>query len=226
MKINWNELKKIDDPAERSEYIQAIIRSCAPDDPIFLTDCLIRAGAEGVYVLMELATQEKDALMNGSEVMKWKIQVLCDEWGHKPMQGDSTYKINKRSLKRNGKAIPAHEINTAILDGTYTELFEPKRWYPIDKKGCIECTFTDAAAFINIWGVHPVTKRPCMFNKRKETSGEPLDYDGTRFGVQVKKENLGKKHVHYWRYMEADKERYDGLPKLDKPNSSERGNTN
>jgi hypothetical protein len=67
-----------------------------------------------------------------------------------------------------------------------------------------------------------------MFNKRKQTSGEPLDYDGTRYGEQVKTENLGKKHVHYWRYMEMTKEDYDKLPKLkkpDKPSAPEAGDT-
>ncbi|MCP4548681.1 MAG: hypothetical protein GY835_19665 [bacterium] len=201
MDIDWVALKKEENPIERSKMIQGWINRCTPNDPIFLSDCILRGSSIGLYVLEELAAAENRAIQTRGEPMLWNIFVICDKWGKEPLPGETVFKINKKSLKHaNGDIIPPGERNLAIIDGSYEELFEDHRPYVVDDKGCIQCSFTDAGHFLNLWGVHAKTNRAMVPHKKK--SPEPVDHpDG------------GQQFEYNWLYKEMTKDMYEALPK-------------
>jgi hypothetical protein len=198
-----DEISIIQDINEKNRRINALIASCPPDDPIFLSDLIVmtkggnsRAAQE---ILIALDANEKGS-RHPRKPMVWKIQVLRDEWGNIPNPGEQIYKKNKLPLfQSDGKPYPPNYFNTAMITGRYHEEFEEKVPYEVDEKGCIECSFTDAGHFLEQWGIHPnghqITRKP-------EHSTEPVRTS----------EDGQKLHVWYHRYKEMTKESYAKLP--------------
>lgn len=201
MEIDWNTLDKKADILRKADYVEEVIAQCTPGNPLFLSDPIVKGGAEGAIVLKALAEHEesdKDALI---PPMKWKILVMRDEWGNVPNPGDRVYKVNKINThkKGTGKTVSARERNLAIMDGSYSKIFEQRTEYIVDEKGCIEAPFTDAGHFLWTRGVHPKSNRP--ITTYRATSSEPvLAPDGNML------------HIHYWLYKEATPEVYEKLP--------------
>lgn len=203
MHIDFDRITEKQNVNEQSDMIQTWIAACEDDDPIYLSDCLVRASGKGGVVLLELGEQEKRSANGFGTPMKWRLLVIRDEWGHVPKPGETVKKINKRSLKRrDGSVIPLGEREAAMNDGSYSKLYEEIVEYPVDEKGCIECTFTDAGYFLSQYGIHGKSNR--AITTKKEMSTEPADYP-----------KGGKRHVHYWRFKEVDREQYENLPYRD-----------
>lgn len=199
MDINWDVLQTAQGAQQRSDRVREMLARCEPGDPVFLSDCIVKAATVAPPVMLELAEREDEDLKARQDPMLWKILVLKDEWGNQPNPGDVVVKVNKRPLKRGAKYISSTERNIAMMDGSYEDKFENRIEYVIDEKGCIECSFTDAVHFLHLWGVHLRSGR--TMTTKNELSTEPHDAPGDR-----------KLHVHYWRYMEQTKESYDALP--------------
>ena len=210
MEIDWNGLAKISDIYDKTVMVDGVIAKCEKDDPIFLSDCIVRGGAAGSTVLKSLALQEEKALKERRDPMLWKIYVIRDEWGNVPNPGEPVYKVNKSDLKRGDKLVSGNEMNVAMMDGSYSEQFEDRRPYEIDEKGCIECSFTDAGSFLQTRGMHAKSNRP--MTTYKSPSSEPV------------KAPDGKMHlIHYYLYREITKEAYENLPKRAKSNKPKVG---
>ena len=203
MEIDWLTVRNTRSVEERSQAILEMISACTPGDPVFLSDCIVKAGNEGAHVLMELEALETKALVSRTAPMTWKILCLKDEWGKPPKPGSKIVKVAPTGFKRrDGKMVGSEERNVAILDGSYAEKFEIRTEYIVDEKGCIECSFTDAGYFLRRWGVHPKSNRTMI--TYPETSREPVDYPNGEPGE--------KRHCHYWRYKEMSKDAYEKLP--------------
>ena len=200
MEINWDVLRLAQGTRARSERVSEMLDKCTdPADPIFLSNCIIKAATEAPPVMIEMAAREDERLKARQDPMLWKILVLRDEFGNIPNPGDVVVKVNKKPMKRGTKPISSKERNMAILDGSYSEKFENRIEYVVDEKGCIECSFTDAVHFLNLWGVHLKTGR--TMTTKKEHSTDPCEAPGGRM-----------LHVHYYRYMEQTRESYNLRP--------------
>lgn len=209
--VNWTTLRSIDNEEEKIKYVRGLIAQCGDHDNIFLSDVILRGGAEGVFVARELENQERTRLMSGRKPMTWKIKVLKDEWGNVPQPGDIVKKKTAKPPKKpNGKYYTSDERNMSMVAGTYEQDFFDVREYEVDEKGCIECSFTDAGYFIKMFGVHARSGRP--INTRRELSTEP-----------VKSPNGGMLHVHYWRYKEVPLEDWSKMEKIASSSGKKRG---
>jgi hypothetical protein len=213
MDIDWQLIKKSNSVLERSNIVRDAIAACKPGDNIFLSECIVRAAQEGVYVLMELAQLEERALRTRQPPMTWKLLCLKDEWGDVPQPGDKIVKIEPiNTHTADGKLVKPMERNIALNNGTYSDDFENRIEYTVDEKGCIECSKTDAVYFLNRYGIHPKSRRPIGTGGRKEFSTEPvLRADGQ------------KMHLHFRRFMEMTNEAYEKLPPREPSKEPKRG---
>jgi len=203
MEIDWNGLQKISEIEKKSKMVDEIVAGCEPGDPIYLSDCIVRGGADGAIVLMSLAEQEEFAKSEMLTPMMWRLLVIRDEWDNVPNPGDIVYKVTMKPLKKGSgnatKAISSGARNLAKMDGSYSEQFETRRPYIVDEKGCILCSFTDAGYFLHTRGMHSKSNRP--MTTQKSPSAEPVLAPD------------GKMHlVHYYLYKEITAEAYEKLP--------------
>ena len=213
MKLDYDILMGKPDILAKSKYVDEVIAGCEPGDPLFLSDAIVRGGREGSTVLYGLALQEEKALLERKEPMLWKLLVIQDEWGDIPQPGDIVYKVNKKSLKRGKKLISSNELNVAKMDGSYDKLFEERRPYVVDAKGCIECSFTDAGHFLQTRGKHSVSNRP--ITTQRDISTERFETPDGR-----------QRHIHYWLYREITKKEYETLPDRKPEKDKYKGNSN
>jgi hypothetical protein len=204
----YDELSNVHDVNELSRRINNLISNCPKDDPIFLSDAILQIrsgnnnGAQEVFIALE-ANEKAGSWDN--KPMTWKILVIRDEWNNIPNPGEKVVKVNKKPfVQADGKPYPPNYLNTAIATGRYAEEFETRKEYIVDEKGCIECPFTDAVHFLNLWGIHP--RGGHQITLKPELSSEPVRFidDGSEDGQKL--------HVWYHRYMEMTKESYAKLP--------------
>ena len=192
-----------------------ITEECDGTEPPFLSDLILNIDKGGQAIMIALGAREIQDMQKPDEYrFKWKIQVLCDEWGNKPQQGDVVTRVAMKNLyKREGIPTSGKEISRSKVDGSYSKRFEDRYDYVVDDKGCVECGFTAASYFLNVYGVHAVTKY--SLTTKPELSGGPSKApDGQML------------HVHYWRYKEMNAAMYEALPKLKKADVEKRGLAN
>ena len=203
--FDWASLAKYVDHDSKKAYVKEWLDACPSDDPIFLSDVIVRATAEGLPVMIDLADRETEARTMGIDPQKWTILSVRDEWGNVLGEGDEVIKVNK---VQGNSTTP--ERNTAILDGSYSKKYERRVPYPLDVKGCFTASFTDAVYFLLNYGIHG--KSGLTMTNKRETSGEPMDTP-----------NGGKLAKWYWRFREVDGEMYANLPKRGKRTKRLRG---
>ena len=207
-----NEVLGSRDEDEIDKKVDLILAECSKTEPPFLSDLIIGADNGGQPILMGLGAREANELeMSDTDRFRWRIQVLCDEWGNKPIQGEFVERVIQQNLyKKEGKPVPATDLSRAKRDGSYAAKYERRVRLEIDEKGCITCGFTSASILLNTLGVHAVTGYAMPHNK-PEHSGDVLTTP-----------NGDKLHAWYWRYKEMDSKMYDALPKIGKLDITEK----
>jgi hypothetical protein len=212
MRVDLSKLRQCNNEDEIDQVVTEILNKCSPKDPPLISE-LILGAAEGAQPLLiklaDLYENERD--LDDEELarlrFRWKIQVLCDEWGNKPVPGEEIVIKMQKSLYKHGKPIGGNVLSAAKMRGSYEDEYVKKIKYKIDEKGCVEVGYRDAVHLINNWGVHPQTGY-AICRKEERSSGPVKTKDG------------GMLHVCYWRYREVplvDKNitTYDQLPKIE-----------
>ena len=160
------------------------------DDVAYISDAIISDGA------CELLMAE----LRRDQTPKYKLKVLCDEWGQMVKPGDIVRRRYSNPLTIDGKLITSTTINHWMRQGIYDEKMYYYKNYIVDEKGCITCTCEDAEIFLMTWGVHGISDY--KISSHVDEHSEPI------------KTKDGFKSVHYWRYKEVDAEMYEALPLL------------
>lgn len=189
-----------------------IMDECAKSEPPFLSDLILNIDKGGQPIMIALgAREQKELQMQDKDRFRWKIKVLCDEWGNKPQPGTIVTRVVMKGLyKRDGIPTSSKGMSRAKVDGSYSSRFEDRYDYEVDDKGCIECGFTAAGYFLNVYGVHSVTGYS-LTTKLEHSTGPSKAPDGKML------------HVHYWRYKEMDAAMYEAEPKIKKRDAALRG---
>ncbi len=202
--------------------IDNFLDSCTADNPPFLSDLIANPDTGGIAVSIALEARLLEMGRSGQDIFKWKIQVLCDEWGNKPQPGDFvTVKHQKNIYKKPGKPTPGHEMNRAKIDGSFEKKFRNVVKYEVDKKGCISVGRDDATYFIQAYGVHPDTNFAMPHGKPQNTIGRDRQQELSQRPQNTPSGDM--MHVWYWRYKEIEKDAYEKLPNLKKDGSQKRG---
>lgn len=188
--------------------IKEIIEECDYDDPPYYSDIRANYDNGGSFLNEHLGQL---AARNGGRKHKWKVRVLCGEYGEKPKPGDIVRRPTMPEYKNfntgntDGIMYGTRTRNASLAAGTYEEDFMEFNEYVLDEKGCFDCEFEDMGYFIGVYGVHGKSGRPLGRTAiGRQFSEEP-----------VRTPDGQMKHVHYWRYTEVDKEQYEALPVLD-----------
>lgn len=204
-RFEFLDYENIKSASARRSHIFDFMEKCASDDAVYLSDLIARKDTAGGAVLAQLGERQADAMRDGFDTMKWKIKVLCDEWGNQLGPGDKIEKRIQLPLKdkKTGNMIKPREMSMAKLDGSYNKRFTRVKEFVVDNKGCITCGFEDAVSFLNLNGVHGMTGG--TMTTKPQQSTEPLDCP-----------NGQKLHKHHWRYKEVDADQYTALPKTKK----------
>jgi len=205
--LDFERIAEVRDAESQSDLIKTMLD---PNDPPYLSDVVIRAGGHGQPVLIELADMESEAKDDRVTPMLWKLFCIRDKWGNAVEPGDVVKKINKKPLVKNGRVVSSGDINVAMMDGSYEEKYLRIKDYPVDEKGCIECSFTDAVHFLNTNGIHGKTNRTMI--RSREFSDEPVNAP-----------NGQKLHAWNWLFKEVDAATYAALPKLENTKRPKRG---
>jgi len=197
---------------EIDRKVAAIIAECERTEPPFLSDLILGISDGGQAIMIGLGDREKRELeMQDGDRFRWKIKVLRDEWGNKLQPGDVVERVVMKGLyKRDGIPVASTEMSRAKVDGSYKDRFENRYRYTVDDKGCVECGFTAAGYFLNVYGVHAIT-------------GYSLTTKPVHSTEPSKAPNGQMLHVWYWRYSETDAAMYDALPKIKKSDDPKRG---
>jgi hypothetical protein len=194
MRVDLSRLVGLDNHRKINVALDSIIsESIAKDDPIFFSDLLVNW--QDSYILVSALMEDEEA--------KYKLLVLCNEWGEKVYPGDKVRRKHKRPLVRDGVPTPAKTLNQWKAQGIYDQKRYTYTTYLVDEKGCITVSAEDCEYFLRRWGIHSI-------------SGHRLSvYTEKTSGDKAKDPVTGeKKFVHYWRYKEMTPEMYADLPKL------------
>lgn len=220
VQIDLVEVKRIAYNArDLNAYIDSVLSSCAPDDPPYLSDLLVRIRGGGQPVLIALENKYNyDRNMPEENRFHWHLKVNYDEWGNKVSPGD--FVVHRESLKlfhRPGVPMTSAEVDEEKRDGTFEQRRIKKTPYKVDEKGCIKCEFTHSMYFLIVFGIHG--KSGAKLSKHPyETSG------GARGdGEPIKAPNGDKLHCWYYRYKEVDKAQYAELPIIEVNDDPKRG---
>lgn len=206
-KIKFSEIQTLTSDEGVKQWLKDTLSKFTPDDPPSLSDCIANYHVGAAPLVVHLAATDEEYAQRGLPRFRWKIEVLCDEWGNKPKPGDVINRMHKRKYEHKpGQPIPGSELSAMKMDGRYEEELIYYTPFTVDDKGCIDCGFHDAMHFISLWGVHPGNNR--SLTAKKPTSGSPV-YDPYN-------PDAAPKHVHYHRYKEADAKRYESLPSVKK----------
>lgn len=187
---------------ELGNLLDEIVKSYPLDDPPFLSDALAKIYSGGYYLIKKLG----DLWENRKERHhRWKIRILCDEWGTPPKPGDIVRRWTSKNRRDNvGQLVRNVVRNASIAAGTEKEDFYNCTEFVVDEKGCIECEFDDAMYFLNVYGIHSRSKRALNPQYTKAKSREPV----------VDRNDGQSKYIHYHRHMEVDARQYAALPVL------------
>lgn len=211
-KLNRDNFKNIEDTTARMAAALQELAQFEPRDPPYLSDIFVNLNDGGQAALVALEHHDRAQRMrSGGQPFIWTVQVRRDEWGNVPSPGDKVVRkvpINRKNLDY--QPVRSSVLNSAMVDGSFSEKFEDIREFEVDSKGCISCMFDDAGYFLFNWGVHHKTNRGMC--GKQEYSTEPVGAP-----------NGNKLHVHYWRYSEVDADDYKKLPKRDKSPRGKRG---
>jgi len=198
------EIRTARDETETQSMCAEFLRRCVKAGELpFLSDLIIdvERGAQPVLVALE-RWEIEEPKRSDDERLRWKIQVLRDEWGNVPQPGDTvTRRVLKNLYLRDGIPASSADMSRAKINGTFAQDYEEHYTFRVDDKGCISCGFTTAANLLNTYGIHSDTRRP--ITKKQELSGAPSQAP-----------NGDLLHVHYWRYREVRREEYEALPSL------------
>jgi len=201
---------------ELGPLFNEMFHNCPLDDPPPIGDNLVQMSYGGQEVMSELGGRfEEDNLssLTVEDRLRWKIQILKDEWGNKPRPGDVLVRrIQKKPKDRKGNMVGGDQLSADMRMGNYDEKWIRKVNYQVDEKGCITCTFDAAVFFLNTRGIHYKTRRPVGTTIHPEYSTEP-----------VKAPSGEMLHVHYWLYTEVDKKAWAALPKIEENKKPKRG---
>ena len=197
---------------EIDRKVASIMAECEKTEPPFISDLIVGISDGGQAIMKALGDRElRELEMQDGDRFRWKIKVLCDEWGNAPQPGDAVERVVMKGLyKRDGVPVGSTVMSRAKVDGSYSDRFENRYKYVVDDKGCVECGFTAAGYFLNVYGVHSITGYS-LTTKLEHSGGPSKAPDGQML------------HVHYWRYKEMDKAMYEALPKLKKDDNPKRG---
>ncbi len=192
------------DAKELKDFIASEFKRGGPSDPPYLSQCLVAFNQGGVLVMEALALRyEKDRKLPDNMRLRWKLLVLCDEWGNPPIPGEIVYRREQLPLEHErGKPLTSEEINIDKMNGVYEDKWVRKVPYTIDEKGCITVEFEDTSFFLTVYGVHGKSGAAISIHK-KEHSSDVVDTPGGQ-----------KLHAWYWRFKEQDAEMYAKLPKI------------
>jgi len=214
MRIDFSVFNTYNTKEALHDYCEKIARNMDFDDPICLSDCLAGHDDGGQLLRIKIAEYDSECTFLQIPRPTWRIKVIRDEWGNPPNPGDKIGRRYKRPLtkERNGETIPysGDELSKMIAMGTYEQKFHTYKYFTVDEKGCIECTFHDAIYFLNLWGIHFSTGM--RLTSKEEHSTEPVECpDGQ------------ERHVWYWRYKECPNDIYNKLPILEASDEPKRG---
>jgi hypothetical protein len=209
-KINFAEINQAASQGREvaEALIDEIISGCDLDDPPYLSDVLAHPKG-GPLVQIRLGME---ANSRSGKRFRWKIKVLCNEYGEPPKVGDTVTRTIRepRQIYSNlneHTLISTGDMNTATTAG-YGSDYHTVIPFLVDEKGCIECEFDDAVYFLHGYGVHGRTNRVLNGQRAKRVTDEPAKMKSGPYKGQFK-------HIHYWRYQEVDQEQYEALPPLD-----------
>jgi hypothetical protein len=161
--IDFSRVTACHSEQERDLYIKEMLEWVTEDNPIYLSDILINLNNGGQIVLEYLFRLEDEARMRRIPTREFLIHVIRKRDGNKPKSGEKIIRIYKQSLykdKEQKKPYSATELSAAIRDGSYAERFEVPVPFTVDEKGCIVVGLSDAIYFLNLWGIHGITKIP------------------------------------------------------------------
>jgi hypothetical protein len=205
-KIKFSEIQTLKSDDAVKLWLRETLDKFSPDDPPLLSDCIANYHVGAAPFIVHLAADDEERAHRNLDRFRWKIEVLCDEWGQKVKPGDIVQRQHKRSFSyKPGRPIPGSELSAMKMDGRYEEELIYYTPFVVDDKGCIDCGFHDAMNFLSLYGVHP--------NGRKLTSKQPTNKSPVYDEMNP---DAPPKHVHYLRYKEADKHRYSQMPKIKK----------
>jgi len=182
--------------------IAALKREVEKAAYVCLTDALNHYNYGGAMMMERLEADNTDKAPMGTN-RKFKIFVMRDAWGNPGKPGDTvTRKIPKPLRDDSGRKLRSSTKNDMMRRGTWEKIFVTKRDFIIDNKGCIECTYEDAAWLLQEHGVNYADTSAAICGRR-EMSSQPCKAPGG-----------GMKHIWYWRYWEAPPWVYDTMPDL------------
>ena len=167
----------------------------AETDPIYFSDLLVNPN-ESMTLMLALLEDEQP---------RYRLKVLCNEYGEQVKPGDIVKRKMKRPLVRNGVPTPTATLNAWKAQGIYDMKRYTYRDYIVDDKGCITVPAKDAEYFLGRHGIHSISGMrisPYVQDKSPTKTKDPSDGQ--------------KKHVHYWRYKEMTPEMYEELPRISK----------
>jgi hypothetical protein len=203
-KISFPEISAAANAAgdELSNLLDEIVQSHPIDDPPFLSDALSKIHSGGYYLIKKMG----DLWENRKERHhRWKIRILCDEWGTPAKPGDIVRRWTSKDRRdKAGQLVRNIERNASIAAGTEKDDFFNCSEFVVDEKGCIECEFDDAMYFLNVYGIHSRSRRALNPQYTKSKSREPV----------VDRNDGQSKFIHYHRHMEVDAAQYAALPNL------------
>lgn len=192
MFLDLEGLDGINDEDKRDEKIRSILDVLDPDNPPFLSALLAHKdenSAQHTFLI----------LASGQYAFEWRIKALRDEWGNPVNPGDDVTRcmpINR--VKMDGDLVTPTVLSKAKKDGSFERKYEKVKKFRVDKYGCFQCGFDDAVYFLNNWGYNLKTRS--AVTDKPEYSYEPVDMRDPTKGQ--------KKHIHYRRYAEIDREDY------------------
>lgn len=173
---------------------------------VSLTDVYTNLSNGGYMMLSFLDRQEKEGFRTRSEY-RWKLRAICDEWGNEYKPGDVIVrKIQRPLTDEAGRKYRANAINDFRRRGVFEQKFIEKREFVVDEKGCIDCSYEDAAWFISEYGVSYKDPTQALCGRREETRDECRAPDGSM------------RKIKYWRFYEVPPDIYETLEPLNKTN--------
>lgn len=197
-KIDYEKFKGVTGEEANLELAHEILDGFEPDNPPMLSEIIANEAVGGLFLQQALAQRERDSATYHVDPFKWKLLVLCDEFGEPVLPGQ---KVVRHVMKPGRRKFTTEDMTQARIDGTYLERFMIKLEFPVDDRGCITCGFSDALYFLLTYGINYKSKK--RITSRREKSRQPR-----------KMRDGSMKVIHYWRYTEPPMSVYNKLPSV------------
>jgi len=211
MTIDFSEIRKAssDSPKQLRSVLSKILEQNRTKR-IYLSDVLANINNGGQALNIALSLDYAKTLKSKVRPPTWRLKVIRDQWGNPPQPGDTVKAVRNKRLVEDGVMVTHHDQNAAKMEGTYEERYTDTVDFEVDSKGCIECDWDDTILFLNLWGIHGVSK--AGITTKPEHTEEPVDCP-----------NGQKLHAWYRRYYEVTEEMYKDLPKIKLSKAPRRG---